>query len=298
MTLLAAPPTWYQFGEATPDHNEACGQNAVASILVALGKIAVSDVSAPLGVDAYLQSRGYVGLSTSGTSTAALCDALSHFGVQPATAQGFAAIDAALSRGHYSIVLVGSDSLGRLTATPSTGHWVVVFGHDADGWHIANSGTGSTQVIADALFRSATPPPSSGSTEVIEALASPPEEPMTAAERQQLSVVLSVLCRAYALGRNSSVDDALATAGRFVNLPMDAALWELTGSPESTQTGGMWGRLDRDEAAIAKLLTAAAAPAPAPAAAVDVTALSAKVDALAASVADLAAHLAAAKEAL
>src|ERR1700716_1314804 len=79
--------TWYQFGEPTPDHNEACGQNAGASVLVGGGSMP-DNANAPLAVDSWMRAQenrwrnlwpGWNGLRVDGTMPEMIMEAIQYF---------------------------------------------------------------------------------------------------------------------------------------------------------------------------------------------------------------------------
>src|ERR1700733_5179249 len=157
MGSLPILQTWYQFGEATPDHNEACGQNATASVLVGGGSMP-NNSNAPLAIDAYMRAQenrwrntwpGWRGLSSDGTMPKMIIETIQHFSPSAQCrnlGSNVGAVADTINSGRFVIPLMTSDSLGRLMAYPGhTGHWVASYSADNSGYGIANSGTGKTE---------------------------------------------------------------------------------------------------------------------------------------------------------
>lgn len=148
---------WYQFGEPTPDCNEACGQNAGASVLVGGGSMP-NNANAPLTIDNWMRAQeprwkrlwpGWRGLAKDGTMPEMIIEAIQHFSPGAKCrnlGSNFAAWASTLDSGRYVIPLMTSDSYGRIMNYPGhTGHWIAGFGIDSSGYGIANSGTGKTE---------------------------------------------------------------------------------------------------------------------------------------------------------
>lgn len=156
--------TWYQFGEATPNHNEACGQNATASVLVAASVLKLSP-DAPLEVDGWFRAQelrwrntwpGWQGLRADGTMPEMIIEAIQafHSDARPRNlGRDVNAVERTIQEGRYAIPLMTSDSAGRLMNYPGhTGHWVAAYNVDANGYSIANSGTGQDEVHSRGTF--------------------------------------------------------------------------------------------------------------------------------------------------
>jgi hypothetical protein len=244
VTVLAPPLlTWYQFGEPTPNHNECCGQNAVASGLVAGGHLPAS-AQAPLTVDAWMRAQGYPGLSTGGTQTSWLQDALAHFAGARGVDRGddLAGIGAVLDAGRYPIVLVGSDDLGHPVpaAQAITGHWVICYGLDGSGYYIANSGSGALEHYAPAYFSAAY------RATTLDTGITPQDmgdQPLTDAEKTDLATCIAVAIRDIYLDRDSTLPDVNATAARMVAIGFSKGMWEVTGSQEATSKPNVMGAI-------------------------------------------------------
>jgi hypothetical protein len=156
--------TWYQFGQPTADHNEACGQNATASCLVGASVLKLSP-NAPLEVDGWFKSQeprwrnlwpGWNGLNQDGTMPEMIIEAIQHFcsDIHPRNlGRDVNAIERTIQSGRYVIPLMTSDNLGRLMNYPGhTGHWVAAYNVDTNGYSIANSGTGQDETHARGPF--------------------------------------------------------------------------------------------------------------------------------------------------
>lgn len=292
MASLAPLATWYQFGEPTPNHNEACGQNAVASILVALGKLP-ANAQAPLAVDGWMRAQGWSGLAANGTEDYMLVAALEHWGVGAVgSAAGFGYLATALNSGHYAIVLVGSDHVGHPVpnAQAATGHWVAVYASDG-GYAIANSGSGHDEQYTAAYFQSAY------RGIVVEAMA-----PAQHVENTPAVTDNDIARLAIGVARAALIGEGPGTPGEGAAIEQNVAA--VSTAPETgiealiaeCQNDGRYipGRVAALEA-WAKSQSEAAEPTAAPAA--DTSALQTQVTALADLVATLAAKLAAIKEA-
>lgn len=233
--------TWNQFGEPTPDHNESCGQNATASTLIGGGHLP-PDGSAPLTVDQWMRDQRdsagrlrYPGLATQGTQTNWLQDVLEHFGGTRGHDHGnnWDAIIQTINAGKYAIVLVGSDHLGHPVPNNRavTGHWVACYGFDGQFYHVANSGSGKTEVYPNDYFRSAY----RGIT--LDTGIAPRdlqgEDLMTPEEKKQTAFALSLLVRNQYLMRTSRVEEVQGTAADMVARGFEAGMWAIVGSDEA-----------------------------------------------------------------
>lgn len=165
MGSLPILSTWYQFGEPTPNHNEACAQNAVASVLVGGGSMP-NNANAPLAIDTFMRTQegrwrnlwpGWRGLAIDGTMPEMLIESIQHFSPGAKCrnlGSNVRAVADTINGGRFVIPLMTSDSLGRLMAYPGhTGHWVASYSADTNGYGIANSGTGKTEFHSVSGFR-------------------------------------------------------------------------------------------------------------------------------------------------
>lgn len=226
--------SWFQFSQPTPDHNELCGECATASTLVGGGHLP-PDGSAPLTVDQWMRNQGWQGLASGGTDTWQLQRALEHFGQAQTQDHGnnFDAIIQTINAGKYAIVLVGSDHLGHPVPNNRavTGHWVACYGFDGQFYHVANSGSGKTEVYPNDYFRSAY----RGIT--LDTGIAPRdlqgEDLMTPEEKKQTAFALSLLVRNQYLMRTSRVEEVQGTAADMVARGFEAGMWAIVGSDEA-----------------------------------------------------------------
>jgi hypothetical protein len=182
-----------------------------------------------------MQDQGYPGLATQGTQTNWLQDALQHFGGTRGQDHGnnFNAIVQTIDAGKYAIALVGSDHAGHPVPNNRavTGHWVAVYGWDGQFYHVANSGSGRTEVYPNDYFRSSY----RGIT--LDTGISPRnfegEDPMTPEEKRQAAIAISLVTRNQYLMRTSSVEEVQATAADMVARGFEAGVWSIAGSGEA-----------------------------------------------------------------